>query len=95
MTFVRILVIILLSSACAPKVAIQVLEPSHITAPSHIQTVAFVDRSRVDGAGEMVLGAIEGLLTGEAIGADNSGRDEAEKGFREVFGETPRFDLVP
>lgn len=94
MTLVQLLPIILLSSACAPKVAIQVLEPSHITAPSHIQTVAFVDRSRVDGAGEMVLGAIEGLLTGEAIGADNSGRDEAEKGFREVFGETPRFDLV-
>ena len=94
MKFIQMLVVVLLSSACAPKVAIQVLEPSHVTAPNHIQTVAFVDRSRVDGAGEMVLGAIEGLLTGEAIGADNSGRDEAEKGFREVFGETPRFDLV-
>lgn len=94
MTLVQILPIILLSSACAPKVAIRVLEPAYVTAPSHIQTVAFVDRSRVNGAGEMVLGALEGLLTGEAIGADNSGRDEAEKGFRNVFRETPRFDLV-
>lgn len=86
--------ILCLMGACSPKVSIQVLQPADVYIDPDITTVAFVDRSMADSIGETLLGAAEGLLTGEEIGADNAGRVEAEHGFRHVFGQSPRFKLI-
>ena len=85
---------LLLLTACSPKISIQVLQPADVYVDPEIVTVAFVDRSTADSIGETLLGAAEGLLTGEEIGADNAGRVEAERGFRHVFGLSPRFKLI-
>jgi hypothetical protein len=79
---------------CGPAVRMQVLVPADLSVPTHIQTVAVVDRSRAKNVGQAVLGVLEGALTGEEIGADTSGRTEALGAVRSLLMASPRFDVV-
>ena len=81
-------------SGCGPAVTLRVLQPAEKTVPAHIQTVAVLDRSRPSNAGEGFLGVMEGLVTGEAIGVDTEGRQEAVEGLLSVLEESPRYEIV-
>ena len=71
------LVALAFSSGCSAKLDLEVLAPAQVSVPGHIQTIAFVDRSRSKNVGQGLLGALEGALSGEAIGADSEGREAA------------------
>ena len=79
---------------CAPAVRLDVLKPAEVFVPPHIETLAFVDRSKATSRGQKALGILEGALTGEAIGADNAGRREAGRGVVETLQGSPRFNVV-
>ncbi len=79
---------------CAPTVSIRVLEPAAVTFPSDVMRVAVVDRSAAGNAGEHVLSAIEGALTGEAIHADREGAIKAMEAAIQTVEDSPRFDAV-
>jgi len=81
-------------SGCGAKLNLEVLAPAQVTVPAHIQTIAYVDRSRPKNVGQGILGALEGAVSGEAIGADKAGRKTAAEGLVTLLQESPRFDVV-
>lgn len=83
-----------LGTACMPKTQLRVLEPAAVDVPSDIQVIGVVDRSRPSDVGGTVLGALEGLITGETLGADTQGREAALEAAIRVLEESPRFDVV-
>ncbi|MCO4744062.1 MAG: hypothetical protein KC912_04690 [Proteobacteria bacterium] len=86
----------LAAAACAPNTSVQVLHPADVTVPGHIQKVAVIDRSSPDNVGGNVLGAIEGVLTGEGIMADREGRVSAVNQLAWTLREGDRYEvLVP
>lgn len=89
-----VLVIALLGAACSPSIRLEVLQPSLVTSPPDIHTLAVVDRSRAKNVGQGILGALEGALTGEAIGADNEGRSRAMNEVVVGLRNSPRFDAA-
>ena len=86
--------LVALSSGCAAKLNLEILAPAQITVPDDIQTIAFVDRSRAKNVGQGILGALEGAISGEAIGADTEGRKTAAGGLIALLEDSPRFDVV-
>ena len=79
---------------CGPAVTLRVLEPAAVTVPPQVETVALVDRSRPSNAGEGILGVLEGIVTGEAIGVDTEGRVQALQGLSSGLANSPRFRVV-
>ena len=79
---------------CGPAVTLRVLEPAAVTVPPQVETVALVDRSRPSNAGEGILGVLEGIVTGEAIGVDTEGRAQALQGLSSGLANSPRFRVV-
>jgi len=88
------LAIALLSAACSPSIRLQVLEPSLVTSPPDIHTLAVVDRSRAKNVGQGVLGTLEGIVTGEGINSDNEGRSRAMTAVVRGLQDSPRFDAA-
>jgi hypothetical protein len=85
---------LVLASACAPSVRLQVLQPADIMVPSSVEVIAVVDRSKAKNFGQGVLGVLEGAISGESIGADTEGRIGAVEGVRDLLMESPRFEVV-
>lgn len=83
-----------LSTGCAPSVSLRVLRPAEVPVPPHVETVAVVDRSQVGNVGEGILGAIEGMLTGEALTVDLEGRAAALGALGDGLAASPRYDVV-
>lgn len=83
-----------LLSACAPKVRMEMVRAADVTVPSTVQKVALIDRSGASNVGQGILGAIEGALTGEGIGADTEGRREALRGLREMLATSERYEVI-
>lgn len=94
MKWISFLLQLALATACTSSIRMQVLEPALITSPANIRTIAVIDRSRAGTTGEKVLGAIESIVTGEGIGADNFGRSRAIMGAVDGLRDSPRFDGV-
>ena len=92
--FVTVLFSLLLASGCTRSLQLQVLEPSLVTSPPDIHSLAVVDRSRARNVGQGILGALEGAVTGEAIGADNEGRSRAMSAVLMGLRDSPRFDAA-
>jgi hypothetical protein len=84
----------LAGAACNPSLQLQVLEPSIVTSPPDIHTLAVVDRSRAKNVGQSILGSLEALVTGEDIGADNMGRAQAMTAVVTGLRNSPRFQAV-
>jgi hypothetical protein len=82
------------SLGCGPAITLRVLEPAAVTVPPHVETLAVIDRSRPSDAGEGVLGVLEGVVTGEAIGVDTEGRHAAIEGMGAGLANSPRFRVV-
>lgn len=81
-------------SGCMASLSLRVLVPAPVTVSPEVQTIGFVDRSRAANVGEGVLGALEGLVTGEAIGSDYEGRDAVRQGFLDRVVQSPRYQVV-
>jgi hypothetical protein len=88
------LVVLPLLGACAPAISVRVLQPAMVSMPPEVKTLAIVDRAGAQGAGEQVLSAIEGALTGESIMGDREGAKRALETFVTVVEEGPRFEVV-
>lgn len=84
----------LAAAACNPSTRLQVLEPSLVTSPPNIHTLAVVDRSRAKNVGQGILGTLEAVVTGESIGADNEGRARAMTATVTGLRNSPRFQAV-
>jgi tetratricopeptide (TPR) repeat protein len=88
------LMLLPLAIGCAPSVQVEVLQPALVTFPADIQTIAIIDRSKPAGAGEAVLGTLEGLVTGEMPLADREGASAAVQQAYETLTRSPRFEVV-
>ena len=86
--------LIAVASGCGAKLNLEILAPAQIVVPDDIQTIAYVDRSRAKNVGQGILGALEGAVSGEAIGADTEGRKTAADGLIGLLEDSPRFDVV-
>ena len=84
----------IVAAGCTPKMSIEVLQPSAVTSPAEIHNLTVVDRSRAKNVGQGILGALEGALTGEAIGADQNGRSAAMNSMVSGLRASPRFDAA-
>ncbi len=81
-------------TACMPKVQVEVLQPAAVTFPADIRTLAVLDRSAPANFGQTVLGALEGVLTGEAILGDREGASRAMEGLTTTLRASPRFEAA-
>ncbi len=86
--------IALVASACMPKTSMRVLEPASVDVDPDIQVIGVIDRSRASNAGQTVLGVLEGIVTGETLGADTQGREAAIEAALRVLEESPRFEVA-
>lgn len=76
--------------SCMSSTQLQVLQPAAFALPDHITTIATVNRSVPSKKFGNVL---EGVLTGESIGQDKSGRRRAIEGLSQGLTRTPRFNV--
>jgi len=83
-----------LASGCASTIDLEVLQPAALAVPPNVQTLGVIDRSKAKNVGQGVLGVLEGVVTGEAIGADTEGRAAARQGLAQALALSPRFDVV-
>lgn len=88
---VLVLVIFCLYS-CAPKTYISVLQPASITIPPHIQKIGIINRS-LASKDDKWLNIIEGILTGESIGADREGAENAMNAVKTELERSGRFTV--
>lgn len=79
-----------LFGSCMPNARLNVLQPAQMKIPEHINTIAVVDRSKPSNGW---LNALEGLVSGEAIGQDRRSREQAVDGVLKTLTRTPRFQV--
>ncbi len=84
----------ILATGCVPKVQMEMIRAADVSVPSTVQKVAVIDRSGASNVGQGILGVLEGVLTGEALGADTEGRSETVRGLREMLATSGRFEVV-
>ena len=85
-----LLVVSFLSGCSTSQTMLEVLQPSEIVLPDHIQTIAVVDRSKPEKG---FANFLEGLISGESIGQDRQGRENAVQGLIAALTRTPRFTV--
>ncbi len=83
-----LVVLSVILSSCGSTIPLQVLQPAEMVVPSHIQTIAIIDRSKPE---EGFLNFLEGTISGEEIGQDRTGRKFALDGLAKALTRTPRF----
>lgn len=82
------------ASGCATAVSLKVLEPASVFVPPHVQTIAVIDRSQANSTGGALLATLEGALTGEQIGLDQEGRQQAVGAAVSGLAGSPRFRVI-
>lgn len=89
-----IVIVSLLMSSCASYVSMQTMQAAQITIPSHIKKIGLVNRSVPDKQNQnQIINVIEGILTGESIGADRMGGEQSLFGVKEALLQTNRFEV--
>jgi len=72
----------------------QIMQPAQITIPAHIKKIGIINRSVTDKQNQnQIINVLEGILTGESIGADRIGSDESLMGVKEALLQTDRFSV--
>lgn len=84
------LISILLMGCSTSQTMLEVLQPSEIVLPDHIQVIAVLDRSKPEKG---FANFLEGLISGENIGQDREGRNNAVQGLTNALTKTPRFSV--
>ncbi|HYG37377.1 MAG TPA: DUF6340 family protein [Cytophagales bacterium] len=85
-----LLIAFILLSACTKQVSFRTYRPAAINVPSHVKTLLIVDRTEPEN---QKVNVIEGVLTGEGIGEDRNGIEEALNSFRQSLLNSPRFEV--
>jgi hypothetical protein len=81
-----------LFSSCASYTSMQIMQPAQITIPYHVKKIGIINRSITDKQNEnQLLNVLEGIITGESIGADRLGSEESLLGVKEALLQTDRF----
>lgn len=75
-------------SGCMSSLSLQVLKPADVTLNENIKTIAIADRSKPKSN---VANVLEGVLSGEGLGQDKSGIQNALSGLNDILGRSPRF----
>ncbi|MDN4164516.1 DUF6340 family protein [Cytophagales bacterium LB-30] len=84
--------LVLFLGACGMKhVSMNSMVPASITLPPHIKTIVLVDRTEHEKTG---LGTLEGVLTGEGIGEDQNGVQEAISSLQNGLMSSPRYQVI-
>lgn len=83
-----VILLFTLSSCSKKHVNLSVLKPAPLTIEQHIKTIVIVNRTEPENK---VLNTIEGILTGEGIGEDKQGADQALASLNSVMTTSPRF----
>lgn len=78
-------------SGCMSTAPLEVLQPAAFALPSHIDRIATVNRAV---PGKKFGNFLEGVVTGEGIGQDQSGRRRAIEGLSDGLTRTPRFEVI-
>lgn len=82
-------------SSCASYTSMQIMQPAQITIPNHIKKIGIINRSVTDRQNQnQIINVIEGILTGESIGADRIGSEESLMGVKEALLQTDRFNIT-
>lgn len=71
----------------------QILKPATINVPAEIKQVGIINRSLPE-KGQGAMNVLEGLVTGESIGADREGSQECMRGLAAGLNANPRFTAV-
>jgi hypothetical protein len=71
------------------------MQPAQITIPNHIKKIGIINRSVTDRQNQnQIINVIEGILTGESIGADRIGSEESLMGVKDALLQTDRFNIT-
>jgi hypothetical protein len=81
-----------LLASCQPTLQLQVLQPAQIDIPAHIQKIGIINRT-VPAKDDRVLNVLEGILTGESIGADRMGAEQAIAAVRQELMQSNRYEV--
>lgn len=76
--------------SCTTTTRIDVLQPAAFAVPSHIETIVTIDRSKPSKG---FINFLEGMVTGEGLGQDKRGRENALRGITDALTRTPRFQV--
>jgi hypothetical protein len=87
-----ILVVAGLSSCSTSSVLVNVQRPADITIPQEIQNIVVVNRSR-PSKDNLAGNIVEGLFSGEGIGADRKGAEYCVNGLTDMLVNSERFTL--
>jgi hypothetical protein len=90
--FILMLPILLVSCRTASH-QMQILKPATINIPTEIKQVGIINRSLPE-KGQGAMNVLEGLVTGESIGADREGSQECMRGLAAGLNSNPRFTAV-
>lgn len=86
------LVVLGMSSCSTSSVFVNIQRPADITISQDIQNVVVVNRSRPSKE-NLAGNIVEGLFTGEGIGADGKGSEYCVKGLADMLNSSERFTL--
>lgn len=81
-----------LFAACTSTTYMQVLQPADISLPPYIQRIGIVNRCIPDKESTF-MNIMEGVLTGESIGADREGAENTMMGLKNVLDQTNRYEV--
>ena len=88
-----IMIGMLMISSCSMKTTqLYILKPGQLDLPGEINTIATMDRSIPSRGFTDVL---EGAVTGEGIGEDRAGRQEAMEAVTATLRNSPRYKVIP
>ena len=82
------------TTAQAGRVTVEVLHPADIDVPQHVVRVAVLDRSAARNAGQLLLGTLEGAVTGEGVQGDRDAARLAVQTMVQQLQASPRFEVV-
>ena len=87
-----IFVVSIFFSCGTSSVIVNVQRPADISIPQSVQKVVVINRSTA-GKGNMVSNIVEGILSGEGIGADTRGSEYCVMGLTGILENSERFEL--
>ncbi len=82
-----------LLSCGTATVMVDVQRPADISVPQHIESVVIANRSTPEKS-NIAENILEGILTGEGIGADKKGSEYCVRGLTNMLGTSDRYKLI-
>lgn len=82
--------LLLALTSCSPHTYLRVLQPADVTIPPHIKRIGIINRS-LASKDDKWLNIMEGVLSGESIGADREGAEQAMMAVKQELEYSGRF----